>query len=278
MTEIMNCLPEGARRHFIDRRNIRLEAERDRYHKRLEDLRAQMAARQQGRSGWQELEEWKYKEEYSNSLAMGFGQDAFETCQLYDIPITRQLCDCIVRAVEDLLLVQYQNALKASAQGGVGAVRIPLSVRQSSGKRFKIMPQIRVMIEAARVENAKKRAADVNEQRKVGDSYTQNITQHGGVMNASLTGNISAQQITVAELDNLRPALAMMRAFLKAQPESVESDESIGLLAGAERAATEKDEGKMLACLKQISAKTWEVGKAVIPQVLLHYLKLRGLA
>jgi hypothetical protein len=51
MTEIKDCLPEGARKHFIDLRNIRLEAETGKYRERLRDLRAQIAARNQGRSG-----------------------------------------------------------------------------------------------------------------------------------------------------------------------------------------------------------------------------------
>jgi hypothetical protein len=116
------------------------------------------------------------------------------------------------------------------------------------------------------------------EKERYGDTYTQNITQHSGVMNASQTGNVSAQQLTVGELDALRPALAEMRAFFKKHEESVDADEDVGLLASAEKAAGEKDESKMLGYLKQIPSKTWEVGKVVVPQVLLHYLKLRGIA
>jgi hypothetical protein len=78
MTEIKDCLPQEARKHFINLRNIRLEAESGAYRKRLVELRSQIAARNQGRSGWQELEEWKYKEEMSNNLATGWSS---ETCQ-----------------------------------------------------------------------------------------------------------------------------------------------------------------------------------------------------
>lgn len=66
MTEIKDCLPENGRKHFIDLRNIWLEAEAARYRERVTQLRAQIAARNQGRSGWQEMEEWKYKEELSD--------------------------------------------------------------------------------------------------------------------------------------------------------------------------------------------------------------------
>jgi hypothetical protein len=278
MTEIMNCLPEGARKHFIDLRNIRLEAETARYRARLTELRAQIAAKNQGRSGWQEMEEWKYKEELSDSLATGYVQDAFETCRLYDIAITQPICNCLVKAVEDLLEIQYRNALQAQGQG-LSDVRIPVSVRQQGNLRSrKIMSQIRVTIESSRVEDVKKRTAMAKEKERYGDTYTQNITQHSGVMNASQTGNVSAQQLTVGELDALRPALAEMRAFFKKHEESVDADEYVGLLASAEKAAGEKDESKMLGYLKQIPSKAWEVGKVVVPQVLLHYLKLRGIA
>ena len=279
LTEIIDCLPPTARRYFIDLRNNQLGRETERYQTRLKDLRAQLAARNQGRSGWQEVEEWKYKEEMLDSLAIGYVQDAFATCQLYDIPLTRPVCDCLVRAAEQLVTVQYRAALQAQGQG-VADVKIPLSVRQDSGttRLRRIMSQIRPMIEAARVEDERKRIAVTQENEKYANKYTQVIMQHGGVINASQTGNVSAQQLTVEELGDLGSALASMRSFFKNQAESVDADEYIGLLASAQKAANEKDEGRMLGCLKQIPSQAWEIGKTVIPQVLLHYLKLHGLA
>jgi hypothetical protein len=126
MTEIKDCLPEGARRHFINLRNIRLGAETARYRERLTELRAQLAAKGQGRSGWQEMEEWKYKEELSDEFATGYIQDAIETCDLYEIPLTEPLCECLAKATEELLNTQYQHALQAQAQG-VSDVKIPFS-------------------------------------------------------------------------------------------------------------------------------------------------------
>ena len=135
------------------------------------------------------------------------------------------------------------------------------------------------MIEKARVEHLKKKADNrKSKKRSTETTYTQNIIQHGGVMNASQTGDVSAQQLTVGELDNLRPALGEIRAFFKKRPESVDTDEYLGLLAGAEKAAGEKNESKMLDYLKQIPSKGWELIKPVAPQVLLHYLKQHGLA
>jgi hypothetical protein len=263
MTEHKDCLPENAKRHFIDLRNIRLEAESGKYLARLREFRSQLAARNQPRSGWQEMEEWKYKEEFLDSLATGYLQDAFETCRLYDIPLTRSMCNCLVTATEELLDIQYRHALQAQ---GLADAKIPASViQQGNVQSRRIMPRISVMVEAARVEDEKRRLAMAEEKEKSGDTYTQNITQHGGVMNASQTGNVSAQQLTVGELDNLRAALAAMRTFFKKQEESVDTDEYVGLLSSAEKAAAEKDESRMRGYLKQIPGKAWEIGKAVIP-------------
>jgi hypothetical protein len=278
MTEIKDCLPEVARKHFIDLRNIRLEAETAKYHQRLSQLRHEIAARSQGRSGWQEMEEWKYKEELSNNLAVGYVQDALETCRLYDIPISPTMCNCLLKAVDELLVVQHKNALRTNGQGPAG-FRIPLSVLQEGDLRVKkILPQIRVVVEAARVEDTKKRFAMAQEKERYGHTYNQNITQHGGVINASQTGNVSAQQVVAGGLDDLRPALAEMRAFFKKQEGSLDADEYVGLLASAEKAAAEKDETKIIGYLKQIPSKAWDIGKAVIPEVLLHYLKLHGIS
>lgn len=277
MTEVKDCLPEHARLHFINLRNARGETKREEFEARLREFRGQIAARNQGPSGVQVMEEWKYKKEFVESLATVYVEAALETCRLYDIPLTPSICNCLVRATEEFLDIQYRYALQGQAQG-VADVKISMSVRQEGNLQSrKIMNPIKVMIETARVEDMRKRAAMADEQKKHGNTYTQKITQHGGVMNASQTGNVSAQQVTVAELDDLRPALAEMRAFFRKQ-ESVDADEYVGLLAGAEKAAADKDESKMRSYLKQIPEKAWEIGKAIIPQILLQYLKNHNLA
>lgn len=116
------------------------------------------------------------------------------------------------------------------------------------------------------------------EPAKNGHTYVQNIHQAGGMMNASQTGNVYAQQFTVADFEQLSSALADLRSHLRKQDDSVETDEQLGLLAGAQKAAQEKDESKMLACLRQVSPRVWDITKAVVPQVLLHLLKTQGLA
>jgi len=222
------------------------------------------------------MRQWKYAEELHASLATGYVEDAFETCRLYDIPLTQVICDCIIRAIDQLLDIQYEHAVKAAAQG-FGDLSIPLPVRQA-GNMKRIMPKVRVMVETARVEDAKRRSAMAEEKEKTGDTYSMNITQHGGVMSASQTGNASVQQLAIAELKDIGQAIAQTRAFFKKQEDSIDADEYIGLLASAEKAAHEGNEGKMLDFLKKVPGKAWEIGKAVIPQVLLHYLKMRGMA
>jgi hypothetical protein len=162
MTEIKDCLPEGSRKHFIDLRNVRLERETGKYTDRLRELRSRNAFGNQVRSGVQEMQEWKYKEELWHSLAKGYVEDAFETCRLYDIELTRTLCDCLVKATTDLLETEYRQALQAQGQG-LADVKVPLSVRQQSnlGSRG-VMSQIRVMLETERVEDEKKRVAVEN--------------------------------------------------------------------------------------------------------------------
>jgi len=214
MTEIKDCLPQHARKHFISLRNVRLEAERARYEGRLREFRAQLAAQNMlNRWGGQGVKEWEYRQEFHDNLAVGYVDDAFETCRLYDIPITQPISDCLLRTVEDLLEIQYRNAVQAQGLGLPGHVRMPLAVlQQGSIATKRIMPRIRVMVETARVEDMRRRAEMTKQQegqkQRYGDSFTQNINQHGGVVNASQTGNASAQQLTPAEPDQVRSALA----------------------------------------------------------------------
>jgi len=210
-------------------------------------------------------------------------QDAIATCNLYGIRLTEALCQCLLTAVGDLRVAQYKGVLQAQAQG-IADVKIPLHVRAERARnltcnRFPIMKHIRVMVESTRIADEKARLAMTAPKQKPGDTYNynQHIVQHGGVMNASQTGNISAQQLTVGELGALMPALAEVRSVLKKQSDFADADEQIGLLASAEKAAGEGNESKMLDFLKQIPEKTWEIGKALISETLLAYLKARGI-
>ena len=239
-----------------------------------------MAARGIGRSGIQIIQEWTLSENLANEMAKGEVEDALETCRLYDIPVTHQLCDCIVNGAESLLTIKFAQTISAQSLRSAEMVMPPQAQQQlenmASVRRYRIMPEIRVMAETARIEDDKKRIAMETERDKYGDTYHQYITQHGGVMNASQTGDVSAQQITVADFDKLQPALSEMRAFFKKQ-DSLDADEYAGFLAGAQKAAQEKDEGKMHGFLRQIPAKAWEIGQPLIGQALVHYLKAHGL-
>jgi hypothetical protein len=180
-------------------------------------------------------------------------------------------------AVDSFLDAQYRNAIQAQGRGA-SEVKIPLSIRQQGNLGSKkVISKIRVMVETERVEDAKRRVAMDKEKEGRGNTYSQNIIQHGGVMNASQTGNVLVNDLTVEELSKLGPALSEMRTFFKNQKDSLDADEYVGFLAGAEKAAGEKDESKMRHYLKQIPSKAWNIGQTVIPQILLHYLKLHGM-
>jgi hypothetical protein len=219
MIEIKDCLPEVARKHFVNLFNIRLRTERAAYEERLTQLRGQLSAKGQGRSGWQEMEEWKYREEFSNALAKGHVQDAMETCDLYDIPLTESLCKCMLRATEDLLNAQYHNALKQQAEG-ISRVRIPLSVRQDGNLRTRqIMTQISVIVEKARVEWQKKAAREKGEamsKRPVGDSS--GAAQSSIVVHGDVTGSTFQQgNQNVAVIDYNKADMQQIIEEVKAQ-------------------------------------------------------------
>lgn len=76
MTEIKDCLPESARRHFINLRNDRDATEIKKFQARLREFRGQIAARNQGRSGLQEMEEARSAEARLNEL-----QKSEATCE-----------------------------------------------------------------------------------------------------------------------------------------------------------------------------------------------------
>jgi hypothetical protein len=68
-----------------------------------------------------------------------------------------------VKAVDELLEIQYRQALQAHAQG-IADIKVPLSVRQQGNLRSRqVMPQIRVMIESARVKDAAEKEARMKE-------------------------------------------------------------------------------------------------------------------
>lgn len=270
----MNCLPEGARGHFIDLRNRRLVVEMARYRSRVSEFRAHIATNGHGHSVSHEVEEWGYREELFDSLARGYAQDVLATCRLYNVPLTRPFCDCLVKAIEELLAIQYRNALYPHGHSK-SDVKIPLSVREQlarmlNGKRFEVMPEIRVAIETARAESVREKMAIARKKESNGNGHNPTFVQNGNVMHA-------VQQLTIAELDTLREELAGMRAFFKTQAGPAEAEECVRLLADAERAAGELEEEKMFDYLRQVPHTVWETGKVVLPQALLHYLKLRGM-
>jgi len=113
-------------------------------------------------------------------------------------------------------------------------------------------------------------------------NYIQNVNQTGTGNSASQVGDITTNFVQGVDMVGLKHELATIRAGLKAQPESLEADEVLGALASAEKAAQSDDEHGVKNALGAITKSGWEIVKKVIPtvssQVLLHYLKLHGMA
>lgn len=112
-----------------------------------------------------------------------------------------------------------------------------------------VMSKIRTTIEAARVTDEKRENqgyAGKEQQRQ----HDQDIYLHGdGRVNASLTGDVVAQWAS-SDADLIRSvqsALSELRSNLRSPCGSIETDEALGLVAGAEKAASQGDENRMLS-------------------------------
>lgn len=157
MTELQNCLPEHARLFFIRLRNSKWDESRQSNQGKLSLSRRDAAARGVINSGFQKKSEWDLAIEHIGNLAWGYFQAGIETCTLYDIPLTRTLCQCIDTAVKDFLIVQQKNALTNAARGVPGAPPIPLasSVQQLNSGPLPRYNEIMIALEKARVESEK---------------------------------------------------------------------------------------------------------------------------
>ncbi len=157
MTELQNCLPEHARSFFIRLRNSKWEESRRAYQEKLSTSRRDTAARGVIRSGFQRKAEWDLAIEHIGDLAWGYFQAGIETCTLYDIPLTKRLCQCIESAVKDFLSAQQKNALTNAAKGVPGAPPIPLasSVQELHSRPLPRYNEILIALEKARVESEK---------------------------------------------------------------------------------------------------------------------------
>jgi hypothetical protein len=166
MTELQNCLPEQARPFFIRLRNSKWEELGQSYKAKLSTSRSEAAAKNVLKSGLQIKVEWDLTVAHMGDRAVGYFEAAIETCTLYDIKLTRPLCDCIETAVKDLLLAQQRNAVSNAAKNIPGAVPLPLSSRQQLSDRPQSLPRyndIMIALERARVESEKATAQKATE-------------------------------------------------------------------------------------------------------------------
>jgi hypothetical protein len=113
-------------------------------------------------------------------------------------------------------------------------------------------------------------------------TYIQHVNQSGPGSSVSQLGDTHTNILQIGDMSGLKQELATIRAALKAQPDSLEADEVLGSLASAEKAAQSNDEHGVKHAFSTITKAGWEIVKKVAPnvssQVLLHYLKLHGMA
>jgi hypothetical protein len=278
MHEMKDCLPHvEASKHFLDLRNRSLESSTESHRQALTLLRASHEHRGTLWSGSQIAAEWKLTEDKIDRLAMAYLDNALDTIQLYRIPLTQSLCGCLEQALEHMLAASYASASRTLAQATAG--RSPNGVEVHLGRamhqrRFKALPDIRIRLRESRLAYERQEEQRVTESGPKGNTYNQHITVHQGTVNASQTGDVHVEAVN---FDALAIELAQVRMELKQREPSLETDEHIGYLAAAETAAKEKDENKMLGCLKMIGSKGWDLIKAIAPQALVLYAKAHGI-
>lgn len=188
MSEIQDCLPPHSREHFIRVRNVKRDEAKTAYNEKLIAARQIAASRGYLRSGAQLLAEWNLSEERIGNMARGYFEAAIETCNLYDIPINEQLCDCIRNSVRCLLIAQRKNAIQNAAGGVPGSVRIPNSVIQqiSGNHNLPRLNEILIELEKARVLSMSR-----GSQKDAPMNQTLNVTGPNARVNINSTDNSS---------------------------------------------------------------------------------------
>jgi hypothetical protein len=284
VSEMIHCLPQMAQLHFLNLRNERLENGSQKLQIDRSSGRAEAAAKGSLNSGRQLEADWKLREAFLNSQAEGYVEDALETCRLYDIPITQELCKCLEQSAREYLTVQFQY-LKNDPEGGVSHIETtPPSARQqladmATNNMYAILRPIQIKLEQARVTDLRNRTEMSKNDTKQGHTYIQNNVVNGaGTIAASQLGDVYYQSSLSLDFDTIKAELSSARSLLKQQPTSLDNEEYIGLLAGAEKAAEQKNPSVLSDYLKQIPEKGWDIIKVVAPQLVLHYLKLKGMA
>jgi hypothetical protein len=356
MSDIVSILPENARKHYINLRNMRDSSELQQYNEQLRELKGAAAARGMVGSGWFMKQTSDLQKNLVDSTVYGFIEDALTTCHLYDVPLTKDFCKSLEEAARGSLTAKYSCGpyIQPIGSNDWPAGATTQLKEEWEREKFKSLPKILVMIETARIADEKKRTEDMankasrtsaykppkqfavgtkvricmpgidgvvtqmdvergpmgeywhtvqtkhGERREAGCSlelipepithtkphsattYIQNVNQHGAGNSVSQLGDTHTNILQIGDMSGLKQELAAIRAALKAQPDSLEADEVLGSLASAEKAAHGNDEHGVERALGKITKGGWEIVKKVAPtvgsEVLLHYLKLHGMA
>lgn len=165
MSDLVDMLPGETRKHFINMRNVRDAHERDLDAKRVDELNRTAAEKNLFQSGWYLQQRSELRTQFADALAYGYVEEALATCKLYEVPLIRPFCSSLEGAAEQMLTSFYRHMIQAQGTG-VAGFRMPASAiqavnQQVTNKRFRVMPKIAVMIEAARVADERNRAEDM---------------------------------------------------------------------------------------------------------------------
>ncbi len=331
-------------------RNMRDSRELKDYNQKLAELKTGLAARGLIRSGHFMKQSSDLQKQAIDLTVHGYIEDALATCDLYDVPLTKELCTSLEDIARASLSAKYGRGPYIQAIMGNDWPAVAMNQLNQEWERDKLksMPTIIVMLETARIADARKRteamANKAPKQFAVGTkvrvrnpgvdgivtemgteraalseywhkidtsngvrrepgcnlelipepitqsgkasgnttNYIQHVTQSGPGSSVSQLGDTHTNILQIGDMRALEQELAAIRAALKAQPDSLEADVVLGSLASAERAAQSNDGHGVKHALSMITKGGWEIVEKVAPavgsQVLLHYLKLHGLA
>ena len=222
MHDVKHCLPHvEAKKHFQRLKARALESSIEAHQKDLTLLRAKFAERGTLGSGHQIAQECKLTEHKIDSLANAYLNDALKTIELYRIPLTQQLCDCLEQAMQRMLTASYGHAVAALGQGMSQLSPERLHVSLANGmqqRRFKAMMDISIRLTESRLAYERQEEQRVSESDAKGHTYNvqYNTVNQGGTINAPQTGDVHVQTLTGNDFETIAACLAEVRAELRA--------------------------------------------------------------
>ena len=107
MSDIPSILPTEARKHYINLRNMRDSRELKEYNHKFMELKTDLAARGLVRSGRFMKQSSDLQKQAIDLTVHGYVEDALATCDLYDVPLTKELCTSLEDITRASLNAKY---------------------------------------------------------------------------------------------------------------------------------------------------------------------------